>query len=954
MRVSRTACIWLFVLAVAAPAAAQSDTATVVGIVTDPQSGVLPGVTVTARNTATGFSRDSVTAADGRFRIPAIPPGPYEFTAELAGFTTGLRRGVTLTVGAEVVINFELKLGGLTEVLTVTAESPVVETTTAAVQTFLDRETIDLLPLIGRDYTSLLRLAPGAQSSNGTSFTGSRGRSNQWYIDGVDNSEDISGYSRQSPAVDSIQEVQILVNGFKAQYGSASGGVVNVVTRSGTNSLTGSGFFLFRNEAMMSRSPYANRSLPKDPFQRIHYGGTVGGPIKRDRLHFFGTYEREDRDTFSSSTFVLPSADQIRGASAATRQFLLANGITPEMFGAGGTQRLVRPEFVDVHKATARLDAQPNANHLLTFRYTTDRENDPSGTGGTLLDFNGATAIFNTNYATFNHKWVLGNNKLNEAYLQVGQTYGDWFVSYPTLTNISVTGGPSLGGPSTYPQGRTDKIVQFTDAFTWNLPATRSGEHVLKAGTQIKIFRSDSVFDSNFRGTYTFPSVARFLAGTPSVFTQNQGDTTLARPNQIYGFYLQDDWRPNASLTLNLGLRYDYEGAKTEALRDVTGEPGPGISGDRNNISPRFGFAYAPGGTTQQAFYGGTGIYYDQVILNIIGNARFTPPKVIGVRIDNPAWPDPTAGGSITLPPPALSIIDPELTTGYNWNSQIGYRRELARDLGLDISLVHNRGYDQVAILNTNAGIPGTATINGTNAIRPDSRYTNVSFYSNFGEIRYTGLLAELNKRFSNGFQGGVNYTLSKTRDNAFNFVSGFTVPERMDLNWGPGDQDRRHVLRGNMVATLPFDIQLGVIAEYLTEQPLNITAARDLNGDGLTGDWINEDICRNLPTCGGFRFSRNSVRQLSTEDANRLRELFDLSPIEAFAKNPKYFNADVTLQKRVRVNGTGLRLTVEGFNVFNIPQRNQPSASVTAGTFGTYTSVSQPRAVQVTFQVDF
>lgn len=954
MRVSRLAFIWLIVLTVAARAAAQSDTATVVGLVTDSQSGVLPGVTVTARNTATGFSRDSVTVADGRFRIPAIPPGPYEFTAELGGFTTGLRRGVTLTVGSEVVINFQLSLGALTEVLTVTAESPVVETTTAAVQTSLNRETIDLLPLIGRDYTSLLRLAPGAQSSNGTSFTGSRGRSNQWYVDGVDNSEDISGYSRQSPAVDSIQEVQILVNGFKAQYGSASGGVVNVVTRSGSNSMTGSGFFLFRNESMMSQSPYANRSLPQDPFQRVHYGGTVGGPIRRDRLHFFGTYEREDRDTSSSSTFVLPTADQIRGASAATRQYLAANGITPEMFGAGGTQRLVRPEFVDVHKATVRFDAQPNASHSLTFRFTADRDSQPSGTSGTLLDFNGGTAISNTNYATLNHKWVLGNNKLNEAYLQVGQTYADFFVSYPTLTNISVTGGPSLGGPSNYPQGRTDKIVQFTDAFTWNLTATRSGEHVLKAGTQIKIFRSDSFFDSNFRGTYTFPSMARFLAGTPSIFTQNQGDTRLARPNQIYGFYLQDDWRPNASLTLNLGLRYDYEGAKTEALRDVTGEPGAGISGDKNNISPRFGFAYAPGGTTRQAFYGGTGIYYDQIILNIIGNARFTPPKVIGVRIDNPAWPDPTAGGSVTLPPPALSIIDPELTTGRNWNSQIGYRRELAGNLGLDVSLVHNRGYDQVAILNTNAGIPGTATINGTNPIRPDSRYTNVSFYSNFGEIRYTGLLVELNKRFSTGFQGGLNYALSKTSDNAFNFVSGFTVPERMDLNWGPGDQDRRHVLRGNLAATLPFDIQLGVIAEYMTDAPLNITAARDLNGDGLTGDWIHEDICRNLPTCGGFRYSRNSVRQLSTEDANRLRQLFDLSPIEAFAKNPTYFNADVTLQKRVRVNRMGLRLTVEGFNVFNIPQRTQPSSSVTAGTFGTYTAVSQPRAVQVTFQVDF
>ena len=954
MRFLRTVSLALLALCVAAPVFAQSDTATVVGTVVDDQGGVLPGVTVSARNEATGLSRDSVTDTGGRFRIAALPPGAYEFTAQLAGFSTGLRRGVTLTLGSEVVINFALKVGGIAEELTVTAEAPVVETTTAAVQTSINRETIDLLPLIGRDYTSLLRLAPGAQSSNGTSFTGSRGRSNQWYIDGVDNSEDISGYSRQSPAVDSIQEVQILVNGFKAQYGSASGGVVNVVTRSGTNNMGGSGFFLFRNESMMSRSPYADRELPEDPFQRIHYGGTVGGPLKRDKLHFFATYEREDRDTFSASTVTLPTADQIRGASAATRQYLSANGITPEMFGNGGNQRLVRPEFVNVHKATARLDAQLSSSQLLTLRYTTDHERDPSGTGGTLLDFNGATSFFRTHYGTANHKLVIGSNKLNEAYLQVGQTYGDWFVSYPSLTNISVSGGFSLGGPSNFPQGRTDYVFQFTDAFSWNLPSTRTGDHVVKAGTQIKIFKSDSFFDSNFRGTYTFPSMTRFLAGTPSIFTQNQGDTTLARPNQIYGFYIQDDWRPSTSLTLNLGLRYDYEGAKTEALRDVSGEPGPGISGDKNNFSPRFGFAYAPGGTTKQAFYGGTGLYYDQVILNIIGNARFTPPKVIGIRIDNPAWPDPTAGGTISLPVPAISVIDPEMNTAYNWNSQFGYRRELARDLGLDISVVHNRGYDQVAILNTNAGIPGTASLTGTNPVRPDKRYTNVSFYSNLGKIRYTGLLVDLNKRFSNRFQGSVNYTLSKTEDNAFNFVSGFAVPERMDLNWGPGDQDRRHVLRGNIAATLPWDIQLGVIAEYMSASPLNITAARDLNGDGITGDWINEDICRNLPSCGGFRYSRNSVRELSTADANALRALFGLSPIDEFAKNPEYFNTDMTLQKRVRINDMGLRVTMEAFNVFNIPQRTQPSSSVTSGTFGQYTGVSQPRAVQVTFQFDF
>lgn len=939
------------VLALPIPAAAQLDTATLIGTITDPQGAVLPGAAITATNTGSGFVRSTTAGEDGGYRLAALTPGTYEVVVELAGFTSVRQQGVTLALGAQAVLNVTLELGTLTEAVTVTAVVPVVETTTSVVQTTLNREQIDLLPIIGRSYESLLRLAPGAQSSNGTSFVGSRGRSNQWNIDGVDNSEDISGYSRQSLALDSVQEVQILVTGFKAEYGQASGGVVNVVTRSGTNDVRGSGFYMFRDQSMMARSPYATRDRPADPFQRVHYGGWLGGPIRQNKLHYFVNYEREDRDTNTASTVQLPS--QNANFSAATRQFLAANNVPLSLFGDGGQVRMVRPEFIDVHNLTVKVDGQISSNQSWTGRYQLTHDTQPSGSSGTLLDFNGNRAFFRTNYANFNHKWVMASNKLNEFYVQVGQSFGDWQALQPGLTNLTITGGFSLGGASNYPQGRTDYIYQVVDNFTWQRSGTRTGDHTVKAGAQIKIFDSDSFFDSNFRGTYTFPTLTSFINGTPSRFTQNQGDTTLARPNQIYGFYLQDEWRPNPSLTMNVGLRYDYEGAKTEALKDVIGEAGPGIGRDKNNVSPRFGFTWAPGGSTTQAIYGGTGIYYDQIILNIIGNARFTPPKVIGIQIDNPAWPDPFAGGAQSIPPPSLSVIDDQLVTPRNFNTQIGYRRELARDLGLDVSFVYNRGYDQVGILNTNAGRPGTANINGAGAIRPDTRYTNVSFYTNFGEIRYKGLVTSLRKRFSARFQAQGTYTLSKTEDNAFNFVSSVVVPERPDLQWGPGSDDRRHVANGSVIYELPANLTLATILEYRSEAPMNITVGRDVNGDGLTGDWVNEAICRNV-ACPGFTFSRNSVRELDTETANELRRLFGLSPIAAFANNPKYFNADITLQWAPRVAGRRIKVSAEAFNVFNLAQRNLPSESITSATFGQYTSVQQPRAFQVTMQVDF
>lgn len=941
----------LCLTALPATAFAQRETATAIGTIADAQNAVLPGVTITARNTETGISRAGVSEAEGRYRIPVIPPGVYDFSAELSGFQTSVRKGVTLTVGAEAVINFQLAVAGVSEALTVTAQAPVVQTTTAAIEGTIGREQIDLLPLIGRSYESLLRLMPGTQDNNGTTgFGGARGRSNRWYIDGVDNTEDISGYSRQTPALDSIKEVEVLVTGFKAEY-TAAGGVVNAITRSGTNQLHGNGLVLFRNQDMMAKSPYATS---KDPFRRTHVGGTVGGPIEKDKIHFFGTYERQDRKTFSTNTYTLPPATA--NFSTATRQFLSSNGIDPAIFGEGGNQRLSRPEFVYNDQATVRVDQQLTPARFLTFRYTMENDYEPSGSNGGLLDVNGNSALFRTNYATVNYKWIASANKLNEVYFQFGQTYGDWFAMYPNLVNVTVTGGPSIGGASNYPQGRTDYVYQAVDNFTWTRPGTRTGDHDVKMGAQLKFFRSDSFFDSNYRGTYSFPSLQAFVNGTPSRFTQNRGDSRLARPDSIYGFYIQDDWRPQSSLVLNLGIRYDYAAAKTEALKDVTGTAGPGISGDKNNFAPRFGFSWAPHASTKQVVYGGTGMYTDQIILNIIGNARFTPPKVIGVQIDNPPFPTLTSG-SVTIPPANLSVIDPSLNTGYSWNSQIGYRRELMPNLGLDVSFVYNRGYDQVAILNANAYRPGTASLTGTvpaGVSRPDPTAGNVSFYSNYGIIRYTGLLVDLKKRFSNRFSGGVAYTLSKTDDNGFNFVSDFQVPTNMALNNGPGNTDQRHRIEMHGEATLPWDLQFAGIIDYRSEQPLNITAGgRDLNGDGITGDWVNEAICLNI-TCPDFAYSRNSVTELSTADANALRALLGQSAIDVYNNNPKYFNMDVTLQKKVRFGRQGARITVEAFNVFNIPQRNQPNQNILSNLFGQYTSVSQPRAIQLTLQYDF
>lgn len=941
--------VWCLTLILAGSAFAQADTAQVIGAVRDAQGGAIADAVITLLNVDTGLSRRTTTDSEGRYRVTALPPGRYSLTAERNGFRSVVRDGLILLLGAEPVIDVELPVGGVSESLVVTADVPIVDTTNPAIDMRINREQLDLLPLFGRSFFSLWRLTPAAQAF-GNSFTGSRERSNESTLDGVDNSSDITGFTRMGVALNTIQEFQVLANNYDAEHGRASGGVINVLTRSGANTPNGSVFLAVSDDAFNSRSPYANRQVPEPPYRLNIFGANAGGPLTRDRWHYFVAYEGVSEDFQSEATQIMPAATA--AFSDATRAFLSTNGIPLPIFGAGGLVRQVRPEYSDVHNVTARSDGTLTAAQTFTTRYTYRRSHTTSGESGTLFDYNGNTSLVRDHYVVAIHRWVPGSNRLNEVYVQAGHTESEFQARFPSLTNIFVSGAFSLGGNTGYPQGRSEPLFQAMDNFTVIRSGGRTGDHAIKLGANVKIFRSDSFFDADSRGTFTFFSLQQFLAGQAGFFTQFRGDTRLKRPNTLSSFYVQDDWRPRPDLTLNLGLRYDYESAKTEALREITGAPGPGIGHDTNNIAPRLGVVWAPGGSTRHAIHGAAGIYYDQVILNILGNVRFTPPKVIGVSISNPSFPDATSG-LLSVPPPAIQSIDPDLTTPYNLNTSIGYRRELATNLAMDISFVYNRGWDQVMTIDRNAGIPGTANVFGQGALGRNPAIVSDTFSTNLGFIRYRGLLVDVRKRLSRGIQGGVAYTLSKTTDNGFSFATPVQVPSRPDLNDGPSSNDRRHEVKAHLEIDLPFDIQWAGILEHYSEAPLNVTAVRDVNGDGLTGDWVNEEICLTI-ACPGFRYSRNSVRELSTAEANRLRALFGLAPIAEFANNPKYLNLNMTLQKSVRVRGRRARARMEVLNVFNTPQRLIGSASVTSGVFGTYVAVVQPRAMQFTFQFDW
>ncbi len=950
-------------LALLALPAVASDTAIVIGIVTDDSGAAVPGATVTARNVNTGVARTVVTIADGHYRIPVLPPGQYEFTVELPGFSRVRRSGVNLSLGSEVTLGFQLKPAAVTEELTVVADAPLVETTNAAVQTIVNREQIDLLPLISRDYFDLVRLTPGAVVTNGqgTSFTGSPGRGNVYLIDGVDNSEDISGFDRQGFNLDGVEEFQVIANNFKAEYGRAAGGVISVLTRSGTNAYRGSAFYLFRSDDLIARNPFLAPGAPKDPFTRKQWGGTIGGPLVKNRTHFFLTFEYEGLDTNTTTTRPYPPPGAT--VSAATRGFLAQHNVPAFPDTSAGTQvRLVRPEKSRDPSLTARIDHNISSNQVLTFRFNWRRDTDVSQASGTIFDANGMDTYSRSAYGSVNHKWIRSANHLNELYFQFGKSELSFIETNRTLPNIFIdefsTTTAYLGAPTNRPQGRNDTTYQIIDNYTITAPNGWLGGHVIKFGGDAKLFRSDSYFDSNFRGRFDFTTVANFLAGRPRRFTQNQGNSQLDRPNSIFALYVQDDWRVSPRLTLNLGVRYDYENGKTEALRDVApgsaacplsgacGEAGPGISGDKNNISPRFGVNWDVEGNGRTVVHAGAGIYYDQIILNIQGNARFTPPKVIGVQIENPTFPNPFLGGAAATLRPNLSVIDPDLVTPRNANTSLGVRREITRNMAVDATFVWNKGFDHVLIINTNSIDPATR-------VRPNPTFTNIDFYTNEKKIDYKGLLFEVRKRMARNHSWGISYTLSHSRNNSETIFTSVQDPRDIDRSYGPAVEDRRHVVVGNFLVRLPWDFQVGGIFEWRSERPLDVfVGGRDLNGDGITGDWP--------PGYSRNQFNGSPLHELSLAEANRLRALYGLAPIAAYADNDKFWNLDMQLQKSIKIGGhRRLKVTVECFNVLNHPNFAQPGQSITSSLFGQVTAIdtqrdARPRSFQLTGQIDF
>jgi len=1000
MRVRVVLVVLVLLATITSLAVAQITTATISGTIKDETGGVLPGVDVVVANLETGLTRSAVSDAQGYFAVPGLTPGRYEARASLQGFATGVQSGIVLAVAQQAALTLVLKVGTASETITVSGESPLVEVRTSALSAVVTEKTIEELPLNGRNYITLATLQPGiiqfteksgtASATRGVqlNINGMGGRSNSYLIDGA-NMKGYAGLATVTAAdstlgVETIREFRVVTNSFSADYGRAMGGIINIATKSGSNELHGSGFEFFRNSRMDAPNSFDVGDPP--PFTRHQYGAVVGGPVRKNKIFFFGGYERLQEDLGQTVITAVPTAAARAGvASSVVRQYLdlypLPNG---RDLGSGIGQynyaftRVTRENF-----AQGRIDIDLSNKDVLFVRHTYDsaRQVYPLATG--VIGTSGFPQFF-TNGISKNQFFTVEENRtftpsfLNAARFSTsvltweqtpGNTLSDplpFFTGAPFMGAIDVGGLSRLGNDNTLPS--TNNITYWT--WSDDITLTR-GKHLLKTGGLVEHALSSKMTTVNSRGTYNFASLATFLSGTPSRFQGIVPGSNLLRdrPNTLFGVYVQDDYRVTSSVTLNLGVRYEFFTVPSskggldvhldDLLKSTTTTVGqPFANPSLGNIAPRLGFAWDLSGDGRTAIRAGSGLYYDtdNPYNSSLGLTASNPPfggvvNVTGTNIPfpTPAFPTGAAGGAL-----ALRLVDYNIKQPYGWTYNVNLQRELVADWGFMVGYAGSRGYHLVSSIEGNPVVP-TIQPDGSmffpaGAPRRNPAWSSIDYRTSNGRSEYNSLQASLTKRYSNGYQAQLSYTYGKAMDNNDSQLGNDSQtsstyppnPYDPDADWAASIFDVRHVLAANATWELPAWRNNMVMSGWQINGVVSLRTGYPFSPSIATSNWS-----RSGNTAGNTEDRPNvkpgtDPHKIITGDPNHWFDtsVFELQPQGTFGNTPRNFlrgpgfaNVDLSVVKnQALAGGTKLQLRLEVFNLLNRANFAVPTRAVFAG----------------------
>jgi hypothetical protein len=914
------------------------DYGSIGGRVLDPSGAAVAGARVSARHIDTNVTTTAVTEGSGRFRLPALRIGNYELIVRQAGFKDASVQ-LTLSAGAAFEVPVSLQVADVSAEVTVAAGTPVLDAARSQITATVSEIEVRNLPLNGRNFQELALVVPGVSPANlnstqlfpetsavlGASLSvgSQRNLSNNFIVDGLSANDDAAALGGITYAVDAVEQFQVVTSGGQAELGRALGGYMNVVTRSGTNVLHGTAYAYVRDDGLNAPNSLSGTTLPMDQWQ---YGGSLGGPIARNRTFYFANIEQRRLDQTGLTTIATPSTALInaRLASAGYHAPPVATGIYPNP--------------IDSTNLIGKIDHEANARGRFGVRLSLYDVSSQNARGAGGLNAPSASSNLDNLDRTIaaSHTISLSARTLLETRAQSASSRLDAPPSDPIGPAVSIAGVAVFGTSSGSPTHRKNTMYQVVS----NL-SHQAGAHALRAGVDVLINDDRIVYPRAVRGSYVFSSLANFLAGVynNAGFTQTFAVSEVVQQNPNVGMYVQDEWKLDSDLTLNAGVRYDLQFLET-------------INTDLDNISPRVGVAWSPFDDRRTIVRGSAGMFYDRVPLRAVANALLAAGNTTDLaqlrQISVSLSPAQAAAPvfprildapvpSVTLP--TLTTMDRDLQNAVSQQAGVEIEREIRPSMVIGIGYQYARGRQLLMAINQN--VPGCVAAGNNNGCRPHSEYGNDNRYSSAGSSAYHGMHVSLTQRPGPWGHYRVSYTLSSARNNVGEFFFSSPIdPFDLSKDWGRSDNDQRHRLvlsgtaqspttpAGNVWEMLTHDWLLSGMLQAYSALPFNITS-------GVTT--IQGTAGR--PVVNGQFIERNAGEGSDFFSLGlRVSRTFHLTPRIGLEALAEAFN--VTNRENVLTRNTN-------FGSGSYPHNPAPS-------FGQPTAVGEPRSFQLGARLRF
>src|SRR6267378_3949149 len=949
----------LVVLALALSCGAQTSrvAGAIQGSVVDQTGSAVAGATVRLRNLGTNRTRTVSSNSEGSFRAGELPVGQYQLHVESSGFNTYVNNAIVVSIGMVVQVTVRLAPATVQQQITVSEQPPSIDPTQTAEAATIDHERIEESPVASRNYLDFVLLAPQLTRSNiqgakggksapadsGFTFAGLRSRSNSLYIDGVENNDEFSGSARTELSPETVLEFQVVNNGISAESGGGASGPINVITKSGVNTLHGDAFLFVQNGALNAKDALTSETEAAQ-LNRFRAGLSVGGPVVRGRTFYYLAGEQEAAHGDDSSLISPSIARAINQA--------LSSGAFPRI-----ATRAVNPALFHVARAetevSGRLDHQIGSNHSLLLKYalTNNREPgaafntgglvDPSGRGSSFVEDQGVTGSLTS---------VLSNNALNSVRFQVSSRRAVLRTSDQIGPEISIAGLVDFGRPYDGNGARRENHYELAD-----VTSLAKGRHLISFGADLDWIREKGSAYDGFGALYVFPNLAAFLSGQPDQYRQAFGSPSTNFATPKYSGFIQDHWTLARGFTMDAGIRYDFEHLPSQFKHDT------------NDFAPRIGLAYSP--SPDWALRAGFGVFFDRYLLAAVNSALEKNGVQAFEQVANGQaatqifeWElGGSAGSPISSIRPSIFTADPNLQTSRSEIASAGVERLITNNLTASATFLFARGVRLSRTRNVNLLPPVVLTLDNAASLgipnpfpqqlgrlvlppaRLASQFDNIYQWENHASSVYNGLSLSLNRRLSNEISFSGSYTFSKAIADASDFNEQPENPYSLHAERALSSNDQRHRFVFSGTFDLPF-----------------ADAEEGKKSSGMIAKLLDNIEAAPILTIGSGR----PINPLTGFDANR-SGAFPLSsrPL-GFGRNSLATNSQVQFDLRVlkffKVGEHGkLDFVVESFNLLN--HRNVVTLNQFYGpdgppipVFATANKAGIPRQLQLSIDFEF